>query len=448
MDLETKSFLYFFLACKKRFRRMNQEKLKKYKLKKAQNIVKYVNEKSQFFNNLYEKYNLNEVWNLPTINKQIMMDNLTGYNTVGLKKQDLVDFCLKIEETQNFEERFGNYNVAMSSGTSGNKGIVITSPSEEKYLRAAFFARFSFPRTLRLNIAFILRVTTPAFQIDKFGQKLTHISQLNPIDEITKQLQELQPNVLSASPSMLQILAKEIEENRLKISPPRVVSFAEILYPEMKENLEEIFGCKIHQIYQASEGPIAMSCRNGSLHINEDLIHVQTLNADGTPTNPGETCYKMIVTDLHRRAQPIIRYELNDLITISQEKCTCGSSFRVIGQIQGRTDDLLWSYRTDSGELQFIFPDYLRRAIISSSEDIMEYQVIQKSFTKVLVRLLLKSEDCNRESIVKDIKIKISDVFKSYSCEKPDILVSFEKAKLNPISQKLVRIQRDFKVDV
>ena len=427
---------------------MNQEKLEKYQQKKAQNVVKFVNKKSQFFKNYYESYNLDDVWNLPTVNKQIMMDNLTEYNTVGLNKQDLVEFCLKMEETQNFEERFGKYNVAMSSGTSGNKGIVITSPSEERYLRAAFFARFSFPRTLRLNIAFILRVTTPAFQIDKFGQKLTHISQLNPVDEITKQLQELQPNVLSAPPSMLQILAKEINEKRLKISPPRVVSFAEILYPEVKEELEEVFGCKIHQIYQASEGPIAMSCRDGSLHINEDLIHVQTLNADGTTTNPGETCYKMIVTDLHRRAQPIIQYELNDLIAISEQKCSCGSSFRVIEQIQGRTDDILWSHRIDSGELQFIFPDYIRRAIITSSEEIEEYQVIQKSFTKLLVRLLLKSEDCDQESIIREIKAKIEDVFRSYNCEKPKISISFEKAKLNPISQKLIRIQRDFKVDI
>jgi putative adenylate-forming enzyme len=448
VDLETKFFLYFFLACKRRFKRMNQEKLEKYKQTKAQDTVKYITKKSQFFKKYYENYNLDDVWNLPTVNKQIMMDNLTKYNTAGLKKQELVDFCLNIEETQNFDERFGKYNVAMSSGTSGNIGIVITSPSEERYLRAAFFARFSFPRTLRLNIAFILRVTTPAFQIDKFGQKLTHISQLNPIVEITRQLQELQPNVLSAPPSMLQILAKEINEDRLKISPPRVVSFAEILYPEVEEELEEVFGCKIHQIYQASEGPIAMSCKDGSLHINEDLIQVQALNADGTPTNPGETCYKMIVTDLHRKIQPIIRYELNDLIIISQQKCSCGSSFRVIEQIQGRTDDLLWSHRTDSGELQFIFPDYLRRAIIASSEDIEEYQVIQKSFTKLLVRLLLKSEDCSQESIIRDIKIRIGDVFKSYSCEKPEITVVFEKAKLNSISQKLVRIQRDFKVDI
>jgi len=425
---------------------MNQKQLEKYQLKNAQNVVKYVYQFSPFFKKHYSGFNLNDVWNLPTVNKTIMMDNLSDYNYEGLKRQELLDFCLRIEETQSYEARFGKYNVAMSSGTSGNKGIVITSPSEEKYLRAAFFARFSFPKTLRLNIAFILRVTTPAFQIDKFGQKLTHISQLDTLENICIQLRELQPNVLAAPPSMLQMVSKEINEGRLDIDPPRVVSFAEVLYPEVEEELEEIYGCKIHQIYQASEGPIAMSCKSGSLHINEDIIKIQTFNSDGTITHPGETCYKMIVTDLHRKTQPIIQYELNDLITISPQKCKCGSSFRVIEQIQGRNDDLLWSHRTDSEELQFIFPDYLRRAIISSSDEITEYQVIQKSFTELIVRLQIEKEDSEKEKIIQSVKSKIQGVFESYSCNIPKITISFEKAKAHPISQKLVRIRRDFKV--
>ena len=425
---------------------MSTEKLEKYQLENAQNTVKHVYQKSDFFRKYYVGLNLKDVWNLPTVNKNLMMENLTEYNTVDLKKQELLDFCLKIEETQNYEERFEGYNVAMSSGTSGNKGIVITSPSEEKYLRAAFFARFSFPKTLRLNIAFILRVTTPAFQIDSFGQKLTHISQLDSINNISKKLQDLQPNVLAAPPSMLRIISKEINQGRLDIAPPRVISFAEVLYPEVEEELEEIYGCKIHQIYQASEGPIAMSCKNGSLHINEDIIKIQTFNSDGTETHPGETCYKMIVTDLHKRTQPIIRYELNDLITISSQKCECGSSFRVIEQIQGRNDDLLWSHRTDSGELQFIFPDYLRRAIISSSDEIVEYQVIQISFTELKVRLQIEEEDTEKETITQEVRKKLQDVFESYSCNIPKISISFEKARAHPISQKLVRIQRDFEI--
>jgi len=118
----------------------------------------------------------------------------------------------------------------------------------------------------------------------------------------------------------------------------------------------------------------------------------------------------------------------------------------VIEQIQGRNDDLLWSHRTDSGELQFIFPDYLRRAIISISDEIVEYQVIQKSFTKLEVRLQIEEEDTEKEIISQVVRKKLQDVFDSYSCNIPKISIAFEKARAHPVSQKLVRIQRDFEI--
>jgi putative adenylate-forming enzyme len=188
-----------------------------------------------------------------------------------------------------------------------------------------------------------------------------------------------------------------------------------------------------------------MSCKLGSLHINEDLIYVQTLNSDGTPTPPGEPCYKMIITDLHRTAQPIVRYELNDLIITSPYKCECGSSFRVIEQILGRSDDLFWARRNDNGEMQFIFPDYIRRAIISSSEEIEEYQAIQKNYSKVVIHIVPKT-DANKGTISKSIEEKIQQVFRKYNCKTPKIEVIFKTKLERDVSQKIIRISRDFDV--
>jgi len=165
---------------------------------------------------------------------------------------------------------------------------------------------------------------------------------LNLIENIISELEQLQPNVLSAPPSMLKILAQEIEAKRLSIKPKRVVSYAEVLYPDVERNLEKVFGYTIHQIYKCTEGPIAITCKYGNLHINEDLVAVQTLDDSGKETEEGKPSNKMVVTDLHKKSQPIIRYELNDIITISRNKCCCGSNFRVIEQIQGRSDDMFW----------------------------------------------------------------------------------------------------------
>jgi putative adenylate-forming enzyme len=203
----------------------------------------------------------------------------------------------------------------------------------------------------------------------------------------------------------------------------------------------------IHEIYKATEGPIAISCSKGSLHINEDLVRVEVLDRDGTPTPQGRPGHKMIVTDLHKKAQPIIRYELNDMVTISDSPCECGSAFRVIDAIQGRSDDLFWAKRIDTGEWQYIFPDFIRRAIITSSEDIDEYQAVQNSPEDVFVRIQLrkgiKQAEFNEEELISNIR----HAFERQTCRKPQVRVLYEKPRLNKNSQKLIRIHRAFELD-
>jgi len=166
----------------------------------------------------------------------------------------------------------------------------------------------------------------------------------------------------------------------------------------------------------------------------------ELLDDKGLPTKDGEPCHKLLVTDLHKKSQPIIRYELNDIITISKEKCSCGSNFRMIKQIQGRADDMFWGLRTDTKEPQFIFQDYISRTIISTSEDIEEYQVTQVSYTDIILRIQL-TRGSNKEKIKEQLTKKLKEVFSKHYCIEPEIKVIFGLPLLNKGSNKLVRIR-------
>jgi putative adenylate-forming enzyme len=446
-DLETKYFLVFYFLCKSRFRNFNENDIKKYQNNRVKKIAEYAVAHSKFYKEYFSGFNLNNFTSLPVINKKLMMDNLTDFNTVGLSKDEILNFCLEVEKTRNFSKRLRGLNIGMSSGTSGNKGVEIVTPREENYMKAALFARFDFPKNEKINLAFILRVSAPAFNLDKFGHRLTYISQLNSIDEIDKQLEEIDPNVISAPPSMLKLIAAEAENGRLSVNPKRLISYSEILYPDVKDYLIKVFKCPVHQIYKCTEGPIAISCKHGQLHINEDLVLVETLNNDGTITSPGQPCQKLIVTDLHKKSQPIIRYALNDIITISPGMCKCGSCFRVIENIQGRADDLFWAKNIITNEWQYIFPDYISRAIISASEDINEYQAIQSTPDDVLVRIQLRNGADQDKFDIKEVIENINIVFREYNCRLPKISIVFEKPEFNRNSNKLIRIHRDFNID-
>jgi len=443
-DIETRNLAIFWLLCKLRFKFFSEKQIRRYQERKIRSLLSYSIRKSPFFARYYKGLDLKKFSSLPVVNKKIMMDNLTDYNTAGLTKDQIIDFCLEVEKSRDFSKRLNGLDIGMSSGTSGNKGVEIVSRREESYMKAALFARFDFPKGEKFNLAFILRVSAPAFSLNKFGHKLTYISQLGSVEEICRQLEEVHPNVISAPPSMLKILAREKEHGRLSVQPKRIISYAEILYPDVKSYLLTILKCPVHEIYKCTEGPIAITCRHGSLHINEDLVFVETLNDDGTETIPGNPCRKLIITDLHKTSQPIIRYALNDIVTISPGRCPCGSSFRVIEKIEGRSDDLFWARNTDTQNWQFIFPDYISRAIISSSEKIDEYQAIQNSPEEILVRLQLKDKSLQKDFEKEVLITNIGDVFRKYHCNPPAVKILYEEPEINKNSNKLIRMRRNF----
>ena len=59
---------------------------------------------------------------------------------------------------------------------------------------------------------------------------------------------------------------------------------------------------------------------------------------DGSPCAPGEIG-RVIVTDLHNFAMPLIRYELGDQAALGPP-CACGRGLPVLKMVAGRTHDL------------------------------------------------------------------------------------------------------------
>jgi phenylacetate-coenzyme A ligase PaaK-like adenylate-forming protein len=93
--------------------------------------------------------------------------------------------------------------------------------------------------------------------------------------------------------------------------------------------------------------------------------------------------------------------------------------------------------------MQFIFPDYIRRAIIALSDQIDEYQVIQNSPDAVLARLQVQDE-ADEQQIAKATREAIRRVFAEYGCHPPRVEVEFGAPVPNPRSLKLIRIHRAF----
>jgi phenylacetate-CoA ligase len=215
---------------------------------------------------------------------------------------------------------------------------------------------------------------------------------------------------------------------------------AEVLEPDVRAEIAASFAAPLRELYQASEGLIASSCTSGRLHINEDFVAVQLCDEAGRPAAPGDLPRRMVVTDLYRRTQPILRYELNDLIELDPSPCPCGSHFRVIRRIHGRADDLLWSHDR-AGRPRPLFPDYFLRHIIRATESVEEYQVVQTDLEHLRVRLQLRP-GAEPLATTTAVRASLGNLYAEHDCASPQIEFDLGPPELHAESRKLRRVIR------
>lgn len=102
---------------------------------------------------------------------------------------------------------------------------------------------------------------------------------------------------------------------------------------------------------------VASECeQHCGLHLFEDYSIIEVVDTDNRPVPPGEPGDKVLLTALFRHTQPLIRYEVTDLVRASTcERCACGRPFAMIESIQGRTGDILY-LPSPSGKEEKIYP--------------------------------------------------------------------------------------------
>ena len=309
----------------------------------------------------------------PLMNKEKFMSNFDSLNTKGITLFEANKVALKAEKERDFAPTINNITIGLSSGTSGNRGVFLASENERAKWVATILDRVIGFSLRKRKVAFFLRANSNLYESVKSKLLVFRFFDLLiPLESHLKKLNLLQPNILVAQPSLLMQLAKEKQLGNLSISPNKIISIAEVLYPEDNNYLEKIFQQKIHQVYQCTEGFLAHTCSKGTLHFNEDFLIIEKKYVDRKKER-----YHPIITDLMRTSQPVIRYELNDII-LDNKTCLCGLKTIAIKRIEGRSDDIL-CFEDENKKIVKIFPDFIRRAIITSNEEINNYYLTQNN---------------------------------------------------------------------
>ena len=139
------------------------------------------------------------------------------------------------------------------------------------------------------------------------------------------------------------------------------------------------------------------------LHIHSDYVILESVDERNRPVPPGQMGSEVLLTNLSNYTLPLIRYEVSDIISISEEPCACGSSFPFIKEIGGRHDDLFY-LRNVTGTFEAVNPMHFVGFLINL-ENVREGQIQQVSYEKILLILVANdSVKLNVPEIVRSLK--------------------------------------------
>lgn len=391
--------VFHFLAARYRWASLRGAALAAYQDRHAQRLLRYVQAHAPFYRTHWQGHDLAQWRTLPTVDKQQMMEHFATFNTCGVTAEAALQVALRAEESRDFSPVLPGakpLTVGLSSGTSGHRGLFLVSPQEQAAWAGVILARVLHRLPWRavmaggLRVAFFLRANSNLYQQTHSALvRFRYFDLLQPLSAHIAQLNAFQPAVLVGPPLLLGLLAEALRAGQLTIRPTRLISVADVLEPQVAQQLEAAFQVRVEQIYQCTEGLLAVTCAAGSLHLQEDLVAVQ-LEPLPTPQPGAEPLYTPIITDLWRTTQPIIRYRLNDVVALASAPCTCGSAFRVLSRIEGRCDDICYFPDRASVQLRPFFPDAVRRMVLLAHPQIADYLVVQTAPGYLRVHLALQ----------------------------------------------------------
>lgn len=301
-------------------------------------------------------------------------------------------------------ERFlGRYTLAVTSGTTGQRGIFVLDDRTMEVTTALTI------RMLRawLGAGDVVKIIAGKGRIAMVNATGGHFASAvaaarlgnnhrrrqtirvfgvhTPAAELVAQLNQFRPAVVAAYASAAELLADEQHAGRLHIQPTLITLSAEGLPAGEYERIGNVFHAKVREGYAATECPfLSYSCVHGWLHVNTDWVVFEPVDTDYRPVPPGQLSHTVLVTNLANRVQPILRYDLGDSILERPDPCPCGNPPPAI-RVQGRTADAL-TFPAAIGEHITLAP-LVFATLADRTPGIERFQLIQTTPTTLRLRL-------------------------------------------------------------
>jgi phenylacetate-CoA ligase len=378
---------------------------------------------------------------IPTVNKTQMMENFDRFLTVrDLTKAELEPF---VNDPGRLGEWYkGEYALSRTSGTQGLKATIVQDRAMMELLFALQIGRgsvfpispinlltrlFSRARLAAVTIGrgFYPSASGLAYQprgAETFVKRLW-LKHFEPVDKTVEQLNEFQPHVLLAYANVIEILAREELAGRMRLSQPgslrQIINMSEPLRDGAKRLVQEAFGLPVTDNYATGECmALSTGCPEGhGMHLQADWVVLEVVDRHNNPVPDGQRGERVLVTNLYNSIQPFIRYEIDDVVTMSPTPCPCGSPLPLIEKVEGRKDEVVWI--RDGDHFRQVHP-YVFVDVLDERPEVGWYQIIQEDRNRFRLRASAAPE---RSVTAEELKQVMQRGLQSYGL---DDLVEFD----------------------
>ncbi len=289
-----------------------------------------------------------------------------------------------------------------SSGTTNKPLTVYRSIKSillEEYILKTTLKEFHLP--LRPRIA-VLRGDhiSDSDNKDKFWMKLPFTGRLilssyhlgpNTAKQYLQKLREYKPDVIMAYPSSIYLLAQMADDLDWRVDwPIRCIFTSSETFTKAKRKLvRKVFGTVCDHYGQAERVAILQTCRADNYHVKENYSVVEFVE--------DEHGLKLVGSNVHNKAMPMLRYDTGDYVKghSSKGKCACGNPSAYVEEILGRDDDyVILPDGRQIGRLDVAF---------KGIDGLVEAQLDQTLPTKMVIRYVAY-EDTDHDVLKKDLE--------------------------------------------
>lgn len=273
-----------------------------------------------------------------------------------ISKKDLEEDLRRHPPFGTYQGDFPAVRVQASSGSAGNPKPFFHTRSDWNVVANLWSRRLHAQGVQKgdvFQLVFTYSLFIAGFTATEGAMKLgalvvpTGSGAVTPSERQVKLLSDWRATVVAGTPSYVLHLADVAERMGMNLKRDFKLRLgihtAEPMTEAARRSIEARWGIKAYDNFGSVEtsAPTFECPEQNGYHINEDAYIFEILDPETLMPAESKRDGVVVVTSLFKEAAPVIRYNLEDISSISDDPCPCQRNFRRLMKIKGRASEML-----------------------------------------------------------------------------------------------------------